>query len=142
MKPLQRGHYIYMLTRIITVIFGWKTVKKLCKQPGNMSVWDRFFTVLSHFYRVKIFWRLWWREAMPEWSNHSFIYSFIYFSPFLIMFSHIFHCAVKVLVTLHLAPLPLLVIYTAGSYTYILYMCITVCTHTFVISMSSLYIII
>ena len=104
-----------------------------------MSVWDRFFTVLSHFYRVKIFWRLWWREAMPEWSNHTFIYSFIYFSPFIIMFSHIFHCAVKVLVTLHLAPLPLLVIYTAGSYTYILYMCITVCTHTFVISMSSLY---
>ena len=98
-----------------------------------MSVWDRFFTVLSHFYRVKIFWRLWWREAMPEWSNHSFIY----FSPFLIMFSHIFHCAVKVLVTLHLAPLPLLVIYAAGSYTYILYMCITVYAHTQ--SMSSLY---
>ena len=124
------------------MIFGWKTVKKLCKQPENMSVWDRLFTVLHHFYRVKIFWRLWWREAMPEWSNHTFIYSFIYFSPFLILSNHSLTVLSILLVTLHLAPLPLLVIYAAGSYTYILYMCITVCTHTFVISMSSLYIII
>ena len=121
-----------------------------------MSVWDRFFTVLNHFYRVKIFWRLWWREAMREYSNHSFIlsnhsfilsnHSFIYFSYISHYVLTVVHYAVKVSHTLYLAPLPLLVIYTAGSYTSILYvyMCIRCAmsqhTLTCIRSMSSLYI--